>query len=350
MKGIRCQRAFTLIELLVVIAIIGVLIALLLPAIQSAREAARRGQCASNLSQFGRALANYHSSFNLLPQGANQYVQAIPGFPKRDYMNAWYHLLPYIEADDYYSGLNLSLGSRFRSRNGTVLGRRLALFICPSDMENAPSGPAFINNPQTSYGLSFGTAPCIIWGFGNNPQWGYWMSIRCNGVFRGVEERCVNTRDVLDGTTGTFAIGETSRYIGQRDGFPSTWAQLGWFGTFADPWQTQLLAYAYAVPKINAPPTSFSTVPPCINTPGVACNSVTRTCCEEWINNPLATGFGPTGHELGQFGFRSLHPGGANFVFLDGKVQFLSADIDRKVFGAMSTIRGEETRAYVSGQ
>src|SRR6187401_202887 len=100
------RKGFTLIELLVVIAIIGVLIALLLPAVQQAREAARRSQCSNNLKQFGLALHNYHSSYNVFPPGA---IGAAS--PCQWHSTAFLHLLPYYDFAVLYNKLNFSLPS-----------------------------------------------------------------------------------------------------------------------------------------------------------------------------------------------------------------------------------------------
>ena len=333
----RIRPGFTLIELLVVIAIIAVLIALLLPAVQMAREAARRSQCRNNLKQMGLALNNYHSTFNCLPLGAEQYVQRRPG-AHFDFFNAFYQILPYMEQQSVYNSINFSLGSRSRSRNGTALIQILESFVCPSDAPNTPSGAGVINNTQTSYGLSFGTSPCSQWCFGSgtcdmDPKWEFIFYIPCNGAFGYLSTGHQNFRDVVDGTAFSIGMGELSRFINEPDSFPNTWAQLAWFGS-GSPWGSKSTAHGYTVPKINAPPTTGFTGPPCL--PG------TIGVCSGWINEPTTDWNGPGTEELGQYGFRSLHPGGANFMYLDGTVRFLTSDIDRQIYGAMGTIEGAE--------
>jgi prepilin-type processing-associated H-X9-DG protein len=225
----------------------------------------------------------------------------------------------------------------------TALRRPLEVFICPSDLPNTLLLPPTIANPQTSYALSLGTAPCRQYLLqpptgGVDPTWGFTAYLPCNGVFGFLYY--TPTRKVghiSDGTANTIAIGETSRFIRQNEAFVNTWAQAGWFG-IGDVWGSQMVGIAYAVPKINASPVPGAPpAPPCLG------SCTTLSCCGDWILQPTMTTTFPGG-EWAHFGFRSLHPGGAQFVYLDGSVRFVSEDIDRLTFAAMATIsRGEQT-------
>src|SRR4051794_4598815 len=127
MRRFSRMRGFTLIELLVVIAIIGVLVALLLPAVQMAREAARRSQCSNNLKQMGLAIHNYHDSIGAIPPGS---------------MNGWgplTHMLPYLELGVVYNAINFSFSASQEQgngqRNGTAWTTQISVFLCPSDVD-----------------------------------------------------------------------------------------------------------------------------------------------------------------------------------------------------------------------
>ena len=130
----RHSRGFTLIELLVVIAIIAVLIALLLPAVQQAREVARRTQCANALVQLGLAIQNYEMAHEVLPPGVCNLTGPIKNTPK-GYHHGWLlQLLPYLDQGTLYQRLNLDQ-SVYAAANTTVQQPRLRVLLCPSDIE-----------------------------------------------------------------------------------------------------------------------------------------------------------------------------------------------------------------------
>jgi len=336
----RTSLGFTLIELLVVIAIIGVLIALLLPAVQQAREAARRSSCTNNMKQIGLALANYESAYGIYPTGLDMYSQANGGATgTNDFKTAFYQLLPYIEQDAMYAGINFTYHSRNAARQSTAMRQYVGAYICPSDLSNAlGDAVALIPNPQGSYALNGGTAPFFYWGYGNDVRWAYWVGVPTTGFFGpiggtvgtfAVPQAVRKNKTVVDGLSKTFTIGEQSRFIGQTDTFWFTWAQAAWFGT-SDPYGALTSAYAFSVPRINGKPSPTLTTPPCVG-----------GACENWhLQYPPASGY-----EMAEYGFHSLHPGGINVAMADGSVQFVSNNIDRFVFVAMSTPAGGETTA-----
>jgi len=190
-------RGFTLIELLVVIAIIGVLVGLILPAVQSAREASRRTQCQNILKQHGLALNNYVTSADAFPIGylawANPPGGAAPGW-------AWSTaILPQLEQGTTYDALNINLAID-AGANVTVRTSSLAVYVCPSDRTTGAftvtsvvvSGP--IEARTTSYAANAGTDG----------------SSRPNGMFS--VNKPVRPKEVKDGLSNTFAIGERGSF------------------------------------------------------------------------------------------------------------------------------------------
>lgn len=138
------HRGFTLIELLVVIAIIGGLIALLLPAVQAAREAARRMQCVNNLKQLGLATMNYNDVHGALPPNSGFDPPLAPDFAMKP------RLLPFLEQTAAYNAANMSLSSR-DAANWTINVIQIASFLCPSD-GNVPSGTSALNGVSRTVG------------------------------------------------------------------------------------------------------------------------------------------------------------------------------------------------------
>jgi prepilin-type N-terminal cleavage/methylation domain-containing protein len=192
---------FTLIELLVVIAIIGVVVALTLPAVQSAREAARRTQCENNLKQIGLALGSYLTLGEAFPIGyiawPNAPGGAAPGW-------AWSAaVLPQLEQGPIYNALNTNLPIDLPA-NATVRTSTLAIDVCPSDRNNGAfrvasqltGGP--IDAETTSYAANGGTADAA----------------RPNGTF--LMNKSVRPKDVKDGMSNTFAAGERGSFVVQN--------------------------------------------------------------------------------------------------------------------------------------
>src|SRR3954469_9520443 len=154
-------RAFTLIELLVVIALVGVLIALLLPAVQAAREAARRIQCVNNLKQVGLAVHNYHDSVGTLPLGcAVTFDRA--GNPNFNGWGITARILPYLEDQNKFNACNFSLANE-APQNDTAMRIATSTYLCPSDGQNQV---IFIDDgqPRNNTNYAFNRGDWYVWG------------------------------------------------------------------------------------------------------------------------------------------------------------------------------------------
>ena len=195
------RAAFTVIELLVVIAVIGVLVALTMPAVQSARESARRTQCQNNLKQQGLALNNYVTLGDAFPIGyiawPNSPGGAAPGW-------AWSAaILPQLEQAPIFSAMNVNLPIDLVA-NATVRTSLLAIYVCPSDrnvgafnvMSQLTGGP--IEARTTSYAANGGVDDSTL----------------PNGMF--VTNKSVRPKQVKDGLSNTFAIGERGSFVVQN--------------------------------------------------------------------------------------------------------------------------------------
>jgi prepilin-type N-terminal cleavage/methylation domain-containing protein len=201
----RNRRGFTLVELLVVIAIIGVLVALLLPAVQAAREAARRSQCSNNLKQIALGMHNYHDVHKKLPayiyrNGQNDAWQGYSAFTM---------ILPFLEQDAVYQDVRTASQNNYFGWNSGQVERarsaRIGTFQCPSDSRFPASATGRENNTGCNYGVSFGST--LLWAnIGEQ-----------NGMFRGPTDSITNVTqvsreitfaDVQDGLSNTLMLSE----------------------------------------------------------------------------------------------------------------------------------------------
>lgn len=345
-KTCYSATGFTLVELLVVIAIIGVLVALLLPAIQAAREAARRAQCTNNLKQIGLSLQNHHSALQTFPIGtvAKNYGEVYSGaLPK---------LLPYLEQQNVENLYDPKL--RWWEQSAEVSATPIATFNCPSTSEDNP----YTHEPladiidnwiygTTDYTLSKGSSDgiCIYSPFIGTRTGAGDMDPALRGVFD--FEWGVPIRKITDGTSNTFAVGEASGsphwhvchgagctvedLKADRTGeLPGAW--MGWI--VAQPSRKIYLAsgliltgpYGCTVDPMNKYPVTDMFVD-------------TNT-----FNSELLAGCpgSADGSEDAVPNFRSDHPGGCNFTYADGSVHFLVDSINMETYRALSTISGEE--------
>jgi prepilin-type N-terminal cleavage/methylation domain-containing protein/prepilin-type processing-associated H-X9-DG protein len=305
----RRRCAFTLIELLVVIAIIAVLVGLLLPAVQSAREAARRAQCSNNLKQIGLAMHNYHASLDVFP----------PGYVSKTVGNALYGvelgpgwgwatmILPQLEQQPLFGALNFSL-QIVDMASSTVRSAVLSAFLCPSAVGNS--------NPMTLNSVA--TPPVPIPPINDFSPGQYIASAgqfdvadaaaNNNGIF--YRNSRIGQRDIIDGLSQTLMVGERSRNVSD-----STWVGAipgtqvctnpSWPVRDCEPSNVMVLAHTGPSPE------------------------------QAWVDVPNYKGAGADD-------FCSQHPGGANFLFCDGSVRFVKETVNPRVFSFLSTRAGGE--------
>jgi prepilin-type N-terminal cleavage/methylation domain-containing protein/prepilin-type processing-associated H-X9-DG protein len=323
------RRAFTLIELLVVIAIIGVLVGLLLPAVQKAREAAARMKCANNLKQIGLALHSYHDAQNFFPPGYIDGNTDPNSTPDNDVGPGWgwaSFILPHVEQDALYRQINFKLGVGVGS-NAAPSQQPLTIYQCPSDpyQQNFTVWPTSVVVAHGNYVGCNGWEECFN-GAGGNPQAGSGTDgdqggFGQAGVGLFYRNSHLNMANVIDGTSNTIFVGERS---GNHS--PTTWTGAVTGGRCPAWMATQ-------------PPTTPYTPPP-----GPAYDNAD-------FDEALILAHGNSTHlpssDFPIFDpdtFYSTHPGpGANFLFGDGSVHFVSANIDGAVYTGLCTIAGGET-------
>ena len=276
------RSGFTLIELLVVMAIIAVLIALLLPAVQSSREAARRCQCVNNLVQINVAIQNYESSHEMLPPGVVNPTGPIANTPSGYHMGWMVQILPYIEQKNAFRKTDFKVGV-YDPANVSVRAHQINSFLCPSDPgRGAAKGVSGTNYAGCHHPVE---APIDA----NNM-----------GVF--FLNSHVRYDDITDGTSSTIFVGEKL-----QDG-----GQLGWMsGT-----RGTLRNTGHAINRTLV---------------AVGSNLPSADEEEDDAERPKPAGEGPANGKLLVGGFGSHHPGGANFAFGDGSVRFLKTTIGASV-------------------
>ena len=285
----RNRRGFTLIELLVVIAIIGILIALLLPAVQAAREAARRAQCINNLKQMGLALGNYHDALGSYPMGYASRMAFVDGATDTTPGWSWASMiLPQMENAPLYSAINFSMAVE-SPQNATATQSRLVTFLCPSDIAagtpftitDASNNPLALASPSSYAACAGGDETDTAVGYDNA------------GRVRGVFGRNSATRiaDIVDGTSGTILVVE--RAWGNGNGI--------WAGA------------------INNGVIRRGTQNRCPRTGTLYYPAATLVLAHCHLLNTNSDEDG------GLDDVSSLHPGGANILFADGSVHFLKS-------------------------
>ncbi len=293
--GFRRRSAFTLIELLVVIAIIAILIAILLPAVQQAREAARRTQCRNHLKQIGLALHNYHDSFGVFPMGYHWPLGT-----------GWsYHLLPQLDQAPLYNTIPARSPTTLTTsiwRTGAyeaALGVTLPVFRCPSS--NSPDARENIEDivrrvpcDYTACASGLRTTDDALSANGIGPE-------GLDGSFYRISS--TRMRDFLDGSSNTVGVGEVVSESGHVDHWSIGSDDLG---------------------RNNTPDSDDASE--FLGSLGVGLNL-----------------FNPTGlTDNIELSFKSRHVGGVHLLLMDGRVRFVSQNIDETVRKSLGTRAGGE--------
>jgi prepilin-type N-terminal cleavage/methylation domain-containing protein/prepilin-type processing-associated H-X9-DG protein len=344
------RGGFTLVELLVVIAIIGVLVALLLPAVQAAREASRRAQCINNLKQYGLALQNHHSAKSSFPQGAMMTKD-----PFQVFANANCQLLPYFEQAALAKLYDNT--KPWEKQADGVAATVISIFKCPSSSVTVP-----IFDP-----LFEGVVDDLIFG---PAEYGFCMGYTdafCarEGVKAGTippSQRGMfniawgaSIRQITDGTSHTIALGDASSdprwkvchltkcteadLVPNRLGQIPT-AEVGWI--IGEPNSSSF--YKALGPKGS---TYGCTVEPMNKSPvtDTFMSIIQYSVDLKNFNSAPSAYYCRPSYEGGSHAasnYRSDHPGGCNFVFADSSVAFLEESLDLAVYRAKSTISGDE--------
>ncbi|MGE0760959.1 MAG: DUF1559 domain-containing protein [Pirellulaceae bacterium] len=303
LRGGALHQGFTLVELLVVIAIIGILVALLLPAVQAAREAARRMQCSNNLKQIALGMQNYLDTYKTFPAGRMGCDGSGPndctGGPShiRSGTSGFVPLLPFVEAKNLYDGFNFDNASLWPTAGGTTwltnypgtrsgIQVRPPVYVCPSDI----SQPFIANNPTT--GVNAATGSYVLSAGDQGGGIGANVKYTNTGMF--LYPRGVMISEVTDGTSSTFLAGEAL--------------------------ENHLTATGGNIWTVG------SRVTHCLR------NTFNP------LNQKPGTGAGLVSGANGAFG--SKHPGGAQFAFVDGHVSFISQTVDFTNYKRLSTREG----------
>ena len=335
------RHAFTLIELLVVIAIIAVLIGLLLPAVQSAREAARRSQCTNNLKQFGLAVHNYLGTYQVLPFGkGDSYGGTIPGAPVYARWSTNSQLLMFIEQGTLFNSVNFNLPpetpgmagavpfmppyQNSNRENATASRTQVATFLCPSDgptLSEWPGGNNYLGNQHT-WACDLGDSQSSTLDPSEVPRGVfYWRS-------------AVRAADVTDGLSNTAFYSEKIR--GTAVPNPRTdMLVMAFASSLTDTFQKCSALPFTALPLTSRQGMSWVMGEMCCTNYNHVAPPNSRTCASLGFPGTMA-------NMAMQVPPSSNHPGGVNTLFGDGAVRFLKNTVNTTTWRSLGTRNGGE--------
>ena len=336
------RHGFTLVELLVVIAIIGILVALLLPAVQAARESARRTRCINNTKQLVLAAQNHHDAQRRFPIGTYNFLDstfytpapygsykcydtyppslATPG-PQRNDRRSWMHdLMGYFEENALYDGFAKHEKSGAPAYDFPLSGTPISVLMCPSDI-NSPKVRTW--NPGAGKPASGCCAPSLSQGFSGNYV-GCASNLYANGPLAGQTERCVSAKlngiifalskvrakDVTDGTSHTAIFTELILSPDLTDNDIR--------GRYYNPAHGGVLFTTFDTPNSGRDRFNYCSAAP-----------VPQAPCD-YIGTQM------------HIAARSYHPGGVNMGFADGSVFFISNEVDAVAYRALGSRNGSE--------
>ena len=317
------RRAFTLVELLVVIAIIGILIALLLPAVQAAREAARRSQCTNNMKQIGLAMHNYHDTYKKFPNGAVLHITGPTMAGVSPYVSAFASILPFIEQESLQNLWNMN--RPWYGQNAATVSTVVGTYVCPSATGDNP-----VQDPELGALLSAIGATC-----------GDTLGTTSYLLSKGAHQQWCPNAGALPSTKGMFDMGMTVRFRDATDGTSNT--MLVGEGVSGDNWTvtnsgTPMQAWAIG----EAVNTAYSLPSGRTSIYGTTVHPLNQDPISESLIDAASwtTCTGVAGDRASNFS--SQHPGGGNFAFADGSAHFLSETIDMPTYQALSSRAGGE--------
>lgn len=328
------RRAFTLVELLVVVAIIGGLVGLLLPAVQAAREAARRTQCGNNLRQLGIAAANHEAARRRYPVGAESRAWAAkPNWPHQFFRwSVLAHLTPYYEQEHLLRALDLTVPlyvglspGDVAPQNKPIVALTVPLFLCPSD-RNGPVSPLF---GPTNYAACTGTGVAGGTPFDTDGMFFVNSGVRPQDVADGLSKTVAFAESTLgDGpvaTTNRAAANAVTAYA-FTFAFPlsDTGCQAAFYWNFTD-----LRGFSWANGEYRTCLYNHRRLP---NDPEIDCLGVNMGTTDPRF---MYAGYGWRGA-------RSRHPAGVNVLLVDGATRFVTATVDGDVWRAAATRAGGE--------